>query len=182
MKLVWIRHFPIEGKGKYIGHTDVDAVLPEEKVTIVSDADILWFSSPLKRCLQTAKHLGATNPKTAPELMEQHFGAWEGQPYDCVQCDWANPAGMKPEGGESFEEVCVRVGAWLDKLLAAHKGREAIVIAHAGTIRAGLAHALNISPHQALAFRIEHACATEIEYFTSDETVACVSYVNKRLK
>lgn len=189
----WVRHAPIErppGLGGYIGQTDVAARLPECACLWVPQDDARWFSSPLKRAQQTAKWLGSACVsvpaiETDAALMEQHFGQWEGRDYDEVWqesgqlYDWAKPWALRPPGGESFIDVCARVDGWLARTLPLYAGRHLVIVAHAGTIRAALRHALAASPEQALSYTIDNCSLTHVTY--GEDQRARVNYVNKPL-
>ena len=56
-----------------------------------------------------------------------------------------------------------RVGAVLDRLAEDHAGEDVVIVAHGGSIRAALAHALGLSGHQALAFSIRNLGVTRLE-------------------
>jgi broad specificity phosphatase PhoE len=45
-----------------------------------------------------------------------------------------------------------------------YSGRDVIVVAHGGTIRAALAQALGLEPEAALAFTIENCSITRIDH------------------
>lgn len=168
----WIRHAPVEKTAGYTGQTDVPALMPERPPLWTPDKDALCFVSPLQRAVQTAQWLGLEPPRLrmVPALMEQHFGAWENQPYDEVwqraqhQYDWSRPEAIRPPGGESFADVCERVGHWLEECLARHAGTQLVVVAHAGPIRAALRHALNVEPGEVLSYDIGNCSLTHITY------------------
>ena len=196
LKIFWIRHAPVEKSGRYIGQTDIPAIIPEQAANLAMDLpkNSLWFSSPLLRSKQTANWLMASYPQMmipeidiASELSEQNFGVWEGKTYDEVWSDeetlaqsqdWTNPAIVKPEGGESFIGVCARVDHWIEERMAEDFGLPLVVVAHSGTIRAALRHALNLVPSQALSFAVDYGSVTEVEYAPSENT-AMVHFVNR---
>ncbi|MEE3493414.1 histidine phosphatase family protein, partial [Ruminococcus sp.] len=87
----FIRHGAISPtlQGRYIGATDVP--LSEEGKAALSKLDAAMdypyakvvFTSPLKRCTQTAKILYPhITPLTIDQLMECHFGEWENHTAD----------------------------------------------------------------------------------------------------
>jgi alpha-ribazole phosphatase len=76
---------------------------------------------------------------------------------------WLAPATHAPAGGESFVAVMGRVGEAIRRIEQRHAGRDIIVVAHGGTIRAALAAALDLAPEAALAFRIDNCSLTRIE-------------------
>jgi broad specificity phosphatase PhoE len=87
-------------------------------------------------------------------LAEANFGAWqgkrltdlahEGPDTSAALAAWTrDPAARPPGGGESFEDVRARVGAWLDTLHASPEPeRSVIAFTHASVIRAAILHAL----------------------------------------
>lgn len=100
-------------------------------------------TSPLSRCAApaavAATHLGVPLV-TDPRLLEHDMGAWTGQPWRTLMerepeayRDWlANWQTVAPPGGESADDVAVRVDAWRQNLAP---GVHA-VITHAGVVRA----------------------------------------------
>ena len=119
-------------------------------------SDALWLVTPLRRTRQTAEALfaaGAPLPaelREEPDFLEQHFGSWQGLTYDelAVLRDgaahrfWHAPAVERPPGGESFADVVARVASAVRRISPAAAGRDLVVVAHGGSIRAALAHAL----------------------------------------
>ncbi len=77
---------------------------------------------------------------------------------------WLTPADHAPPGGESFAAVIERVRPVVERLTAAHAGRDIVAVAHGGSIRAALALALGLGAEGALAFRIEHLSLTRIDH------------------
>ncbi|OYX42731.1 MAG: phosphoglycerate mutase [Rhodobacterales bacterium 32-67-9] len=167
-ELILIRHAPALTGGRLCGRTDVAADCTDLARIAVLLAAVgrpdRIVTSPALRCRQTAAALwpGEAEPSLDPALWEQDFGAWEGQAYDALPnlgplCSEAL-AQHRPPGGESFADLCARVAPAL--IRAATGGRIAIV-AHAGTVRAGLALALGSVP-QALAFDVAPLSLTRI--------------------
>jgi alpha-ribazole phosphatase len=106
------------------------------------------------------------------DFAEQHFGRWQGQPYDRIDRDlgaaahkfWIAPAEYAPPDGESFVEVIERAGRAIERFTRAHAGRDIVSIAHGGTIRAALQVALDIQPDRALGFVIDNLSLTRIDH------------------
>jgi|SRR4051794_27304265 broad specificity phosphatase PhoE len=125
-----------------------------------------YVSSPLVRARATMELIRAAiglEPGTyrvEPQLIEMSFGEWEGLDFADLQV--REGAALKarardtwrfaPPGGESFEQLQQRMGAWHAAVV-----RDTVVCAHLGTARALLAH-LGIEPEAgASRSRIEHA-------------------------
>jgi broad specificity phosphatase PhoE len=107
-----------------------------------------------------------------PDLIEQHFGEWQGVRYDELAARrgdawhrfWLAPAHETPPGGESFVSLTRRVQTAIARLSEAHRGRDILAVTHGGTIRAALAMALDLAPEAALAFTIDNLSLTRIDH------------------
>lgn len=180
-----VRHAPVVGQqGRCYGTKDVEcdttnAAAFAGLARIVPDGDA-WHVTPLSRTRRTADAIWAAKGGTKPTftvsdgMIEQCFGDWQGQTYvqlgaygfgppEKSHRHWLTMADIKPEGGESFKEVCVRVAKALDALAAAHRGKNVPVVCHGGTIRACVAHALGLEPEKALAMTIDTLSVTRID-------------------
>ncbi len=110
------------------GHKQAQALasaLKEETLTAI-------YSSPLRRAIQTAGHIGNFHPAIPllkkAELVEMNLGEFEGMAAQ----DWAgryvefrrnwekNPANLAMPGGESLQEVQHRAMDGLQKILERH--------------------------------------------------------------
>jgi len=122
-------------------------------------ADLGYASSPLMRARVTMD-IVRTTLALAPEgyaldqrLAEIAFGTWEGLTYDdviardraVVETREHNKWLFRPPGGETYEEVAQRVGAWYATL-----DRDTVVTAHGGTARALVAALGVAAPDQAV--------------------------------
>lgn len=154
---IWlIRHAPSAASG-VIGQSDVDAALPGSAALSRITAGLarrlagapprLWVS-PLRRCRQTADALfPGVGFATDARLAEQSFGTLEGNPAlpDLGPLPPEALCGWRPPGGESFADLLTRVRPALSEIVARAERAApipAIVVAHAGTIRCALAHAM----------------------------------------
>ena len=104
-------------------------------------------SSPLARCVETARLLGAGEPLCDPRLVEMHWGEWEGERLadlrERLGADMreneARGWDFRPAGGESPRDVWARIRPWLAEIAAADA--PTLAITHRGVIRAVLATA-----------------------------------------
>src|SRR5262245_31402090 len=127
--------------------------------------DCGYVSSPLVRARATMDIL-RTTLALAPggyvldnRLAEIAFGEWEGLTYqdilardrDIVEAREHDKWLFRPPGGETYEEVARRVGAWHATL-----DRDTVVTAHGGTGRALIAFLGVESPEQAVHHSIDH--------------------------
>jgi alpha-ribazole phosphatase len=149
MRLYLIRHpQPLVAAGICYGASDLS--VDDEECARVCDAllpqlprDTPLFSSPLRRCVvlaeMLANSLGSTPPEYDARLAEMHFGRWELQSWDVLpraEIDaWAaDLLYYRPGNGESVMQAAQRVHAFVDALLA-RRLPQAIIVAHAGTMR-----------------------------------------------
>lgn len=172
----FIRHAPVpDPLGRITGQWDVECDLSDEDDLAALarrlPAAALVVESGLRRCRQTAEALGLQPAICDTGLQEQCFGQWQQRSWADLEREkepgladfWNDPAYTVPPGGESFAQVCQRVGRCLDHLSRDHAGQDIIAVVHAGTIRAALSHALGLSPDKALRFSIHPLSLTRTD-------------------
>ncbi len=178
----WVRHAPVRvNDGRIYGQCDHPCDCGDEALfTALAKqlpTDAVWMTSTLLRTIQTADALraaGAVGPDPAREraFVEQSFGDWQGVKYSDLQTQrgdawhrfWLAPAHEAPPGGESFVDLVGRVAPVIDRLTVEHRGRDIVAVTHGGTIRAAIAHALQLPPETALAFSIDNVSLTRLEH------------------
>lgn len=149
-----LRHGMTDGNknGQYIGHTDVPlceegaALLRNMKEKYTYPEAEAFFSSPLKRCVQT---LGILYPDArvtvVPGLAECDFGDFEGKTLDDLKDDngykqWIAGAGKcAPPNGEASEHFQARSCAAFTAVvsfLMKNSIHTACITAHGGTLMA----------------------------------------------
>lgn len=192
----WVRHAPSDApKNRLIGRSDpaayIDEALQPEIKALEQNlpTDAFWISSPLRRAIETCDAIrDGTRDLICAEFSEQNFGDWDGLSYDEIsdrfpseaETLWRNLASARPPNGESFEDVCARVSEAVKVLNTRKPSEDIVVIAHAGTIRAALAFALNISAESALKFQIDPLSLTTIDaiHLPQEETSWRINAVN----
>lgn len=139
----WNRAHRIQGRTDRSLDTVARAELGRYRLPPPWDTADLW-ASPLARAVETARLVGGRAPRTAPELTEMDWGAWEGQRgVDLL----AQPGSgfrhietwgwdYRPGGGESPAELWDRLRPWLRRL-----NRDAVAVCHIGIMRVLLARA-----------------------------------------
>lgn len=178
----WIRHAPVTvANGRLYGQRDLpaDTSQPDtfHALATVLPTSAIWITTPLRRTHQTADAIADAGHAVPDRLIEdafieQHFGDWQGLSWDELHAAkgdayhkfWVAPAHQAPPGGESFQDVIDRVGPAVDRLTEAHGGGNIVVVAHGGSIRAAIAHALDLKPDKALAIMIDNCALTCIEH------------------
>ncbi|MBX9738681.1 MAG: histidine phosphatase family protein [Beijerinckiaceae bacterium] len=183
-ELILIRHAPSEAGGRLAGRRDVPARLTDGAALSRLGAAMRCVrsvvTSPALRCRQTAEALFPA--RVLPEdarLWEQDFGAHEGllpkEVPDLGPLDRAALAQVSPPDGESFAAMAARVTPALVELAAiAMEDGPVAVVAHAGTVRTGLALALEDVP-AALAFEVAPLSVTRLRCLPGAFSVVCVN-------
>lgn len=180
----WIRHAPVSDMTNIYGQNDVDSDTSDGNVfaALANDLprDAVWLTSNLKRTHQTADAIIRAiaiedrlrgEPARIPEFAEQHLGQWQGMNRAEFYASrgnlshpfWFGPSHERAPGGESFDDVMARVAPTIERLSQDHSGRDVIAVAHGGTIKAAIAHALNLSAEAGLAFACDNCSVTRLE-------------------
>lgn len=176
----WVRHAPvINPAGTIYGATDPVADVSDlpafQALAHHLPQGAVWVTSHLTRARQTAaaiRDAGLMYAEPAVEhgLGEQDFGDWHGRSYAEVDREmgghhfWLAPARHRPPGGESFEDLIARAVPVIERLTAAHSGRDIVCVAHGGTIRAAVAHALGLDPEVALRVSTANLATTRLDH------------------
>lgn len=153
----FIRHGAISPtlKGRYIGMTDVplseEGKLQIRKLNATMDYPYAKavFTSPLKRCTQTAKLIyPEIEPLMIDQLMECNFGEWENKTADELKGDeafakWlAGDNDVKPPRGESTADftrrICIMFESIVNGLIKTGT-TDAAIITHGGVMNILLA-------------------------------------------
>jgi alpha-ribazole phosphatase len=169
-RLWLIRHAPVAGPRGLLHGLDAPADVSDAPALSRLKAELptshAALSSAARRAQETALALGL-QARAEPAFNEQDFGHWAGRSHDEIRRDfgaaydafWAAPASKRPPGGESFVDQIARSRTAIDTL----PGGDVIIVAHAGTVRAALAIALDLSAEQALRFLVDPWSLTRID-------------------
>lgn len=131
------------------------------------------ISSPLQRCAGFARALGERMeiPVQLDErLMEVGFGEWEGRTPDQLRREdpegfrrfFDDPVTNRPFGAEPLEAFYDRVAAGWRDFLQAYTGNHALVVGHAGVIRAILCHVLEMPLASMYRIQVQNAGITRV--------------------
>ncbi len=143
-----IRHAPTlwNEQGRMQGRSDVP--LSDHGLTVASrwvlpddTRQARWFSSPLRRTIQTAEVLGIS-PTIEDRLIEMDWGSWEGETLESLrkrlgpEMSRHESLGLDfcPPNGESPNMVMARSKPWIKKVGAMNSPVAAVT--HKGVIRA----------------------------------------------
>ena len=182
----WVRHAPvINPNGRIYGQSDLEADLSNSdqfgQLSKILPEDAVWVTTTLQRARETARKLAASvspeqNVTEDDSLREQAFGDWEGAHWDEIPANesepyWQEPARTRMPNGESFTDVVARVTATVERLNSDHSGQNIIAIAHAGSIRAAISHALGGDPKAVLSFQLAPLSLTRIDGIHRDDKI-----------
>ena len=183
-ELILIRHAPAVTGGRLAGRRDVPADLSDRSALVrLGEAleDVAHIvTSPALRCRQTAEAVFPDRPRSEDaRLWEQDFGDHEGVRFedlpDLGDLTRDALAQTVPPGGESFADMVARVSPALHDLAGrALDDGPVAVVAHAGTVRAGLALALGDMP-AGLAFEVDPLSATRLRCLPRGFSVVSVN-------
>lgn len=172
-----IRHGEPVGGNRYRGQTD-DPLSEtgwrqmREAVAGLVCWDVI-VASPLKRCSEFARELGANLDLPVHEddrLKEIGFGAWEGRTAEEISRDdpgilrrfWQDPVHHRPAGAETLADFRSRVqAAWRD-LTDRYAERRVLIVAHAGVIRMFVSLVLGAPSENVFRIRVDNAGMTRI--------------------
>jgi broad specificity phosphatase PhoE len=157
MKIFFIRHGQTDfNKQKIPQGQEIDVGLNDEGVRQVKEAlpsiphgiDII-FSSPLKRARETAQIISAKLGKEIvlrDDIKEFSFGSLAGKPWSKIEQetggtvtrdkDKALTFDYRPYGGESIEDLKVRVQGFINEVRMQYPDKKILVAAHGGVIGA----------------------------------------------
>ncbi|TLS69161.1 histidine phosphatase family protein [Mariprofundus erugo] len=174
-----LRHGALQGGVKYRGQTE--GILTQDGY---NSMDAVWqqlaghidciVTSPLSRC---------ANPATAwakqqdipciiePRVAEMHYGAWEdktaaeiGREFPGMIEQWRrDPTGMRPPGGESPEELRLRLHSWLTETIATCQGQHLLLVSHSGSLRMLISMALGAPIAATRQLSMPYSCWSRLQ-------------------
>jgi len=178
MRLIVIRHTKVAVEsGICYGQSDVAVAdsFEEEKKQVLNRVQNVRFdkiySSPLTRCKLLAEGLFKKEQIIFDDrLKELNFGDWELKRFAeaeamdpaRIRAFWETPGDSTPPNGESWNQVCARVDAAVDRVMAAHTDRDLIVVAHFGAILTQIARAENLDGSAAFSHKIDNLSVTTL--------------------
>lgn len=195
-RLFLVRHGELttSAEWRYVGHRDVELnakgirqieALADRLEKMPADIEVI-VSSDLRRCTKSAQIIGdrlGITPTCRQDFREISLGRWEGKTKDDIITEFAEEfekraldiVSCRIEGGESFRDLEKRVMGALQALLAAHKGKQILVVAHGGVNRVILCNALKLSLENLIRIDQTYACLNIIDYIDNTAFVRLVN-------
>ena len=177
-----VRHGSVVGAEtrRFIGHLDVPLSplgiaqldgLARRLKDVAFDA---IYCSDLQRTRQSAEILAAPHeltPVRDPALREFAMGEWDGLTAEQIRAHdrrafeaWMVDVGrFQFPGGESLPDLIARAVPAFEAVVARHAGGTVAVVAHGGSNRAILCHALGLGPERLLALGQDYAAVSVLE-------------------
>ncbi len=144
------------------------------------------YSSPLKRCMVVAEKFKCLcDVRIDNRLRERGFGIFESLNWSEIEKIYPeqakafleDPFYYKPEGGESFYNVELRVRNFIKKELNGFD-RDVLIIAHGGVNRVFIANFLGMERNFVLRVSQDYAC---INHFQTDGDFILVKLLNGKV-
>lgn len=141
--------------------------LVEEPIEVI-------FSSPLKRCLETAEIIASKfnlEVVTFPELREVDFGEWEGLTYAEIKGRfgdlidrWLEDANLVDiPAGESWKDIVDRASFFLSQTAAAQQ-KVGLAVTHGGLIKAMFVKVLGMDASEFRRFLVSNGSLSAIGF------------------
>ena len=190
-RIILVRHGHVEGISpeRFRGRRDIDlselgtrqARAAAERIAARWHPAAL-YSSPLRRCVQTAAAIGAAcglAPAVLDDLNDLHYGEWEWRTYDEVRLQWpelfacwfAAPHLVRFPRGESLQDLVARAANVLRLVRERHARQTVVLVGHSSGNRALLLQMLDQALSAYWRLGQDPCSVSEIELLTHGATV-----------
>ncbi|MET7392658.1 histidine phosphatase family protein [Dactylosporangium sp. NPDC005572] len=159
LRMVLVRHgeTPFTAGKRYSGRGDVplsdrgreQAARAAARALELAPGIEVVVCSPLTRCRDSAAAFTGLPVEVDDDLVECDFGEWEGltfgevrERYPAELDRWLASTAVAPPGGESFQQVSMRVRRAVRRLQERYEGRQIAVVSHVTPIKLLLRDAL----------------------------------------
>lgn len=189
-RIYLVRHGQVEGfeNKRYNGQGDVpltdqgQAQFEMLRMRLEKKEIAAVYSSDLSRCSIGARVLAAPfghEPLLRPELRELHIGDWEGRTWQELQAHYPDQwkarlqdiVHYRVPGGESLFDMSRRVRPVVKEIVAAHQGREVIIVGHGGVNRVILLDAIGAPLDRLFHIEQDYGCLNIIDYYADGISV-----------
>jgi len=203
MRLFLVRHGEVvnQGQGKFLGFTDL-GLSNRGKKQIQALAEYLRgvpldqaYASDLKRAMDSARPIcmgRLIKPVAWPAFREMDMGDWDGKSWEEIKRKYPEAKldffyDLKKfhfPGGENWSQFRGRVLQGLKTLLKENKGKDILLVAHAGVNRIILAQALGLRFRNMFFMEQGYACLNIIEYYENFSRVILMNgtFYSSKLK
>ena len=192
MDLYFIRHTSVNVKeGTCYGHSDVDVSQSFEreveilKKKILISPQMIFYSSPLKRCVLLTGKLSIADPIIDTRLIEINFGDWELKDWSLINKiereKWLHDfVNFRCPNGESYLDLYKRATDFFEDLVK-ESYKKVAIITHGGIIRSILSYILDIPLKKSFSIQIYYGSVSKIvlSQDNNNNPYITVEYINK---
>ncbi len=194
LKLTLLRHGQIEANVKGNWHGSTDSALTEFGIKQAKETGRHLsqktqfdkvFSSPLQRCMDTARLATATQNleiEKVPGFAEMSIGEWEGTPYQDLhrRYDFINQSTKNPNysapGGDSINQVFNRFDKALNSILASHSdSKNILIVSHGAALAIAIAGLVDQDITKWQNYHFTNCSLTELTLSQAPRLVICNS-------
>lgn len=193
-RIYLVRHGETEwnARGKYLGLTDLPLTLTGQFQAralskFLADKEVeAAYSSELQRTRETLEiaTAGIKIKKTAlKDLNEIDFGRWEGMTYEEIESEygdlisnWLNDiTRFDIPGGERWNDFKSRVTQAFNGIIEENPGREVLVVAHGGVIKAFIGSTMGMDPISFWRLRQDKGALNILEFHGGQATITLMN-------
>ena len=173
-----LRHGELEGGIKYRGRTDDPLTeagrMAMDRVWNLLRRDVeLIVTSPLSRCripaIEWAEAAGIP-VQEEPRVAEMFYGEWEGLTREEIEAGYPgmlqqwrhHPETMQIPGAETVQQLEACISEFWSELCEGHSDKHVLVVAHSGSMRMLLAHALAAPIATTRRLQMPYACWSRV--------------------
>lgn len=128
--------------------------------------DAIVYSSPLQRCVETAKAY-SNEVVVDASLIELDYGDFDLTAMSEIPAEtlgeWRRNPDFAPPNGESLQAMAARVGSFLDRLSGPARDRDIVLFSHVSPIKASVAWALGVGIEMSWRSHVAQASISTIE-------------------
>jgi alpha-ribazole phosphatase len=191
INLYFIRHPEVENASMMVFNGSIDVDLSENGIIQAQKLKEFFmyknikkiFSSPLKRCLKTAKIIqDGLNCELIVDyrLQERNFGIFESLSWKEIEQKYPlealsflkDPFNFKIKNGESFFDVYNRVNSFLSEF---DFEKDTLIVAHGGINRVLIKYFMDLKDEKILSVSQDFAC---INHFLTDGNFFLAKLIN----
>jgi phosphoserine phosphatase len=183
-KIILTRHGHVEGitPARFRGRLDLKlTALGHRQIAATSRRiNAAWriaaiYTSPMSRCVITAQAIAASSgltPSALPGLNDIDYGEWQGLTREEAEARWPDavaswyraPQLVRPEGGETLQDVLARAASMLRDVVARHRDDTIVLVGHDSVNRVILMHALDLPLSRYWALMQEPCAINELDF------------------
>ncbi len=142
------------------------------------------FSSPAKRCIQSARSISSAlkqDFEVLDELTTRKFGSLNGKTLESIVKKYSSKSSELPDvealGGESLEVFNIRVKNVIQEIVDNNPGARITIVTYPSVIQSVVADTLGIIPENQYKILIKTGSMTQISYFNNWSSLIYSDYL-----